>query len=161
MYSQKKILDIDYCDMLVDLFHEQYHKTFRLDWKTERSGLLTDRKQRLYLIDVDTDLHKKLSSKITDSGYLIELFVVQYEVGEGVDWHTDFEYHEKQPPYKNERKINFSVPLTNDHSGGILEVDNESVDTEIGVCTYFDVKTNHRVTRVTEGTRYTLIGWIY
>jgi hypothetical protein len=161
--SQKQLLSKNECDELIDLFYERYSSTFRLDWEKERGDLHTDRKQRLYLFEKSDILYKTLSDKIlgNQDGYLIEIFIAQYNVGEGVDWHTDYPYYEKQPPLHNKRRINFSILLTDDYKGGILEVDNERVSTPVGVITFFDVTSNHRVTRVTNGTRYSLIGWIY
>lgn len=161
--SQKELLSPKECEDLIDVFNHRIEYTFRLDWKIERDNLPTDRKQRLYNIEQSDILHKHLSNKIlgNQDGYLIELFIARYNVGEGVDWHTDFEYYEKQPPYRNKRRINFSILLTNDFKGGILEIDSESLSTPVGTITYFDRALNHRVTRVTDGTRYSLIGWIY
>ena len=161
--SQKELLSHSECEELIRLFNDRINSTFRLDWDTERSNLPTDRKQRLYLFEKSDILYKQLSNKILgdQDGYLIELFIARYNVSEGVDWHTDFEYYEKQPPYKNKRRINFSIVLTNDFKGGILEINSESVSTPVGTITYFDASINHRVTRVTDGTRYSLIGWIY
>ena len=164
MYPQVKLLNDDDCNDLINLFHERHEKTFRLDWKSERGGRPTDRKQRLYLFEKHDTIYQSLREKLLSDypdGYLIEIFIAKYEEGEGVDWHTDFEYYEKSPPLKNKRRYNFSILLTNDFEGGILEVDNESVDTPIGVATFFDTSLDHRVTRVTKGARYSLIGWIY
>lgn len=161
--SQKELLTPNECAELVQLFNDRISSTFRLDWEVERDDLYTDRKQRLYLFEESDILFTQLSDKIIgdQDGYLIELFIARYNVGEGVDWHTDFPCYEKQPPCLNRRRINFSIVLTDDFEGGILEVENEKVSTPVGTITYFDAKTNHRVTRVTSGTRYSLIGWIY
>jgi hypothetical protein len=164
MVSQVKLLSDQDCNDLINLFHERHSDTFRLDWKTERDNLDTDRRQRLYLFPRSDKLYQSLCDKIlrySPEGYIIEIFIAQYVKGEGVDWHTDFPFYEKQPPYDNKRHNNFSILLTNDFEGGILEIDNESVDTPVGVATFFDTSFDHRVTRVTSGTRYSLIGWIY
>lgn len=164
MYTQTKVLSSEDCNDLISLFQERHGDTFRLDWLTERGELHTDRKQRLYLFPRSDIMYQSLCEKILahyPDGYVIEIFIAQYTVGEGVDWHTDFPYYEKRPPYENKRQINFSILLTNDFEGGMLQVNDETVDTPIGVATFFDVKTDHRVTRVTSGIRYSLIGWVY
>lgn len=175
-YTQKPILDPIECDELISLYHKRHDDTFRLDWKVERNNLYTDRKQRLYLFGQYDILHRTLTEKILSHHsqvcneleieqialpYVKEIFIAEYNVGEGVDWHTDFEYHEKQPPFVNKRRYNFSILLNSSYECGILEVNKESVNTPIGVATFFDVNTDHRVTRVTDGTRYSLIGWVY
>lgn len=164
MHTQVKLLSDKDCNDLINLFQERHDETFRLDWLTERGDLHTDRKQRLYLFPRSDKLYKSLCDKVLahyPDGYVIEIFIAQYLEGEGVDWHTDYPFYEKRPPYENKRRYNFSVLLTNDFKGGILEVNNESVETPVGVATFFDTTFDHRVTRVTEGTRYSLIGWIY
>lgn len=119
----------------------------------------------MYLFPENDKIMKPFSDRILEKfekgSYLKDVFIAEYNVGEGVDWHTDFPYFEKEPPYKNERRINFSILLNNSFEGGILEVNDKTLNTPVGTVTFFDVNFNHRVTRVTKGTRYSLIGWVY
>lgn len=153
------------CSEFLYEYQRRYDATFRLDWEVERTIFHTDRKQRLYLFPENDKIMKPFSDRILEKfekgSYLKDVFIAEYNVGEGVDWHTDFPYFEKEPPYKNERRINFSILLNNSFEGGILEVNDKTLNTPVGTVTFFDVNFNHRVTRVTKGTRYSLIGWVY
>lgn len=163
---EKRILRPVECRDIIGIFLDRYASTFRLDWEKEFGDLYkADRKQTLYQFQEGDPIKIGISSLILNDFsrdcYIKEMFIARYEVGEGVGTHRDFMYYEKESPYRNKRFINFSIPLNSSFEGGILLVNGEEVTPQIGVATFFDVNAEHEVTRVTEGTRFSLIGWIY
>ena len=72
--------------------------------------------------------------------------------------------------YKRQvRKLSYTFQLSDpsDYEGGVLEFQNPMNTNEIhvvekkqGLMTIFDSRVPHRVTEVTSGTRYSLVGWV-
>ena len=67
------------------------------------------------------------------------------------------------------RKLSYTFQLSDpsEYEGGVLEFQNPMNTNEIqviekkqGLLTVFDSRVPHRVTEVTSGTRYSLVGWI-
>ena len=87
----------------------------------------------------------------------------KYKVGGHYDWHTD-----SGPNLPEHRKLSFVLGLTDpsEYKGGVLEL-NLSGDSknahklkiEKGHLVVFPSYIPHRVTKVTEGERLTLVGW--
>lgn len=168
MYTQRSIFTVDQCNEFLDLYKASYDQSFRLDWDHEarhqRLIYVLDEANRAIVTDSLLQHHSTVCSDLDihlPDPYLLEIFVSKYEVGEGVGWHKDKPTHEYDPPYYNERVYNFSVCLNDNYTGGSLEVDESIVDTSVGTCTMFPVSAKHRVQPVTDGTRYSLIGWVY
>ena len=109
----------------------------------------------------------------------------QYDVGEFYAWHNDAgischykpvsvgNHHEgRAQDYLNEnlelvRKLSFVVQLSNhdDYEGGNLQLlaeDGKSyfAPRKRGTIIVFDSRTQHRVLKVTKGTRKSLVGWV-
>lgn len=87
----------------------------------------------------------------------------KYDVGERYDWHIDMIWDEP-----DSRKISFSLLLNDDFEGGDLEFEIGSPGTEERITTvkmrkgdivFFPSYLWHRVTPVTKGERYSLVGW--
>lgn len=90
----------------------------------------------------------------------------RYDVGQYYNWHVD------QNISTNEeicRKISFSILLNDDFEGGDLEIEcfdpshserSPKVPLSKGDIVFFPSYTWHRVTPVTKGIRYSLVGWI-
>mgnify|MGYP001158328659 CR=1 FL=1 len=91
------------------------------------------------------------------------------------DWHAD----QRSIPYSSNdvskelagkiRKISFSIILNTDYTGGNFEFEvgapheknrTEVLTPKLGCAIVFPSFMFHRVTPVTEGTRYSLVGWI-
>ena len=86
-----------------------------------------------------------------------------YNEGEGQTWHVD-----AKPVLGDEdvRKISFTVQLSgyDDYEGGNVEFIDESggryfIPRKRGTVALFDSRTQHRVHKVTKGTRKSLVGW--
>ena len=91
------------------------------------------------------------------------------------DWHADQRSLPYAPNDVSEvlrgkiRKISFSIILNTDYMGGNFEFEvgapheknrNEVLTPKLGCAIVFPSFMFHRVTPVTEGTRYSLVGWI-
>lgn len=87
--------------------------------------------------------------------------ILRYEVGgHFVRWHTDAGFDRQE-----QRRISVSVELSEpgDHEGGVLEVVADTVGRPRtmprGGAHFFPSRALHRVTPVTRGTRWSLVGW--
>jgi PKHD-type hydroxylase len=83
------------------------------------------------------------------------LRVAKYTPGLSHDWHVDYTPDDTS-------KLAFSCALNHQYTGGdlqILEAGRISKP-EIGDATWFPAFQGHRVTPVTSGVRYVLLGWI-
>ena len=87
-----------------------------------------------------------------------------YNEGDGQTWHVD------SKPLDNEeeqvRKISFTVQLSdvNDYEGGNVQLLDEGgrkyyLPRQRGLVALFDSRTQHRVEKITKGTRKSLVGW--
>ena len=86
-----------------------------------------------------------------------------YNEGDGQTWH-----HDAKPVEDNEdvRKISFTIQLSDvdEYEGGNVQFLDESgrkyyMPRKRGVVALFDSRTQHRVEKVTKGTRKALVGW--
>jgi len=80
--------------------------------------------------------------------------------GDHYVWHTDL------IPGDAVRKLSFTIQLSDpsEYDGGDLEFSPGTTDPNIrkqGMMTIFPSYATHRVTPVTRGTRYAIVGWIY
>ena len=114
----------------------------------------------------------------------------RYEEGEYYNWHNDsgisihfkpefnvvggasinnedahLDYLNKQTEYV--RKLSFTLQLSDpdDYEGGNVELINEANENYIaprqrGTIILFDSRTQHRVNKVTKGTRRSIVGWV-
>jgi len=79
----------------------------------------------------------------------------------GYSWHADTGRH------CGERACTISISLNNEYMGGSFRimVDNEEVSytQNVGDCLMFpsNFMFPHQVNKITSGTRYALIGWVY
>ena len=90
-----------------------------------------------------------------------ELNFIRYTDGEFFDWHLDM-----SPNGSMRRKLSFSIQLTPDaeYDGGDLEFFPEvrlPSARKVGSVIVFPPFVPHRVTPVSRGTRYALVGWLY
>ena len=98
------------------------------------------------------------------AGFFDPLQVSRYDSGSGgFDWHTDRgTFINGRPP----RKLTVIVQLTDPgaYEGGEVELltgrDPLRLDRSLGATHVFPSFVLHRVTRVTKGTRYSIVGWV-
>ena len=92
-----------------------------------------------------------------------QISINKYDVGGKFDWHMDI------TETISTRKLSFTVQLSDpkDYKGGDLEFfDGEETKTnpevrKKGTLIVFPSYTWHRITPITEGTRYSLVGWVH
>jgi len=84
---------------------------------------------------------------------------------DGIGSHNDV-YHEPDNKFRhgNTRKLSMSIILNSDFEGGDFEIrdlddENKVPKLQEGSVIVFPSFINHRVTPVTEGTRYSLVSW--
>lgn len=92
----------------------------------------------------------------------------KYEVGGHYNWHRDTNVDISKTGGKT-RKLSITVTLNDDYEGGELMIDSEDhywnknprkVRSSLGSVAVFPSDTYHRVTKVTKGTRYSLVVWV-
>ena len=86
-----------------------------------------------------------------------------YNEGEGQTWHNDAGIVDGPG---NIRKLSFTIQLSDydEYEGGNVELQDETdgryfLPRERGLVAVFDSRTQHRVHKVTKGTRKSLVGW--
>ncbi len=110
------------------------------------------------------DLHERTLRFLADvndecwglalDGWHQPLRVARYLPGYRHDWHTDHTDADAS-------KLAFSMPLNDGYQGGELQIlEAEPIDQKIGQAVVFPAFQGHRVTHVTAGARYTLLGWL-
>ena len=87
-----------------------------------------------------------------------------YNEGDSQTWHND-----SKPLLEGEdsiRKLSFTVQLSdvNDYEGGNVQFLDENgrnyfMTRQRGTVSIFDSRTQHRVQKITKGTRKSLVGW--
>lgn len=81
------------------------------------------------------------------------LRIARYQPGYSHDWHLDYAPNDSS-------KIAFSVPLSGGFKGGEFQMlDIGTVPLGIGQAVVFPAFEAHRVTEVTKGERWVLLGW--
>jgi PKHD-type hydroxylase len=102
-----------------------------------------------------------------DLVYFPNMQFTSYSVGDYYDWHMDLIPGGKNQPFT--RKLSLSVVLSDplEYEGGELEVNRYADDScEIalkpkqGTVVFFPSFIQHRVTKVTKGSRYSLVIWV-
>jgi PKHD-type hydroxylase len=117
-------------------------------WIYERlAGVVTSMNEQFFRFDLD--------------GFFQGFQFTKYSApGQHYDWHVD------RGPNHGVRKLSISLQLSDpaDYEGGELEIklgkDEQSIERTRGMITLFPSFMLHRVTPVTEGTRYSLVAWV-
>ena len=88
----------------------------------------------------------------------------KYNEGDSQTWHVDAKPIERDD--EDVRKLSFTVQLSdvNDYEGGNIQFMDEAgrkyfAPRQRGMVIVFDARAPHRVTKVTKGTRKSLVGW--
>ena len=92
------------------------------------------------------------------SGFCEGLQVSKYNLGDHYDWHMDIGKN-----ILSQRKLSIVAQLSNpaDYEGGELEFFKEGdAPKEQGTLILFPSYMQHRVRKITKGTRYSLVAWI-
>ena len=102
---------------------------------------------------------KELNQKGFEINFSEQLQFTEYKTGQFYNWHTDNGLHIK-------RYCSIVIQLNKEYVGGNLEILDENLEKKIvmepGIGNMFIFLSNlkHRVTEVTNGTRYSLVSWL-
>lgn len=94
----------------------------------------------------------------TDKRILKEI-ITKYEVNDFCKAHRD-----NQWPLIKEgwvARYVWITPLNDDYEGGELYVDSEVVKQEVGKTIRFNCRIPHAISKITKGTRYSLVSWVF
>lgn len=107
---------------------------------------------------INTILNKFIQIPGFDVDTIDNLQFTKYDVGQYYEWHSD--------TFPNNIKFNRAysvvIQLSDNYEGGLLQYKQKEIKTftkGIGNLFIFPSTTNHRVTPVTRGVRYSLVGW--
>tara|TARA_R100000030_G_scaffold35129_1_gene26208 strand:+ start:61 stop:525 length:465 start_codon:yes stop_codon:yes gene_type:complete len=104
----------------------------------------------------DTHIHNQINALLGCEQSSIH--VMEY----GVDQHFQSWHQDNSGKANDRRKVSMSLLLNNNFQGGQLEFETQSANlTNVGDYVIFDSMIRHRVTKVTQGTRKTLVCWGY
>ncbi|MGE0650790.1 MAG: prolyl hydroxylase family protein [Alphaproteobacteria bacterium] len=95
-----------------------------------------------------------------DLSYIMNFQFTEYCKGGHYDFHVD----ELLAGGTEQRKLSFAIPLNDRYEGGSFMIQHgrapEVVDVQPGQMVLFPSFLMHRVTPVTRGVRYSLVGWV-
>lgn len=138
------------------------------------NGTRNVRKNKMTVIEPTNDnewIYRRISKFACDmnekhfhfelDGKLQLIQLALYEEGSFYDWHVDV-----GPSHETScRKLSVSVQMSHGYKGGelqfgLIDEDALTAKTDIGSATIFPSIMRHRVAQVTEGKRYSLVGWV-
>jgi predicted 2-oxoglutarate/Fe(II)-dependent dioxygenase YbiX len=163
MHIQREMMSSRQCEELIDTVEQIDAWT---DFKVAPDQVGNGVHQGLYdLRDACfLELHESVMMFLTDvneetwrfvlDGWQQPLRIAKYTPGYRHDWHTDYTGDDAS-------KLAFSMPLNADYSGGELQIlEAERITQRPGQAVVFPAFQGHRVTEVTAGVRYVLLGWL-
>lgn len=143
---QSKLFTQEECEMIISLNHE--HKGYS-------QILRDDRDYEEWLIDYSKFnfllKNLKLEFKIKS---LPDGRIIRYKVGNYFVLHKD-RYSDHPDRYKT-----LIIQLSDNYGGGVLEINNKTVNKSIGNSIIFDSNDYHSVSAITQGVRYSLVFWL-
>ena len=154
-----------WCAALVDAWDDENQETGVIFSGDE---LIEDDRRSSHICWLEFDDHpdvvRRLFNAITTAntehfhfdlvGFRDRLQLSRYRIGDYYNWHCDAGGKEK------DRQLSFSVQLNDDYAGGDLEIGGHVMPRRKGCLTVFPSDLKHRVTEVTDGERFSLVGWI-
>tara|TARA_B100000809_G_C15113428_1_gene521500 strand:+ start:858 stop:1463 length:606 start_codon:yes stop_codon:yes gene_type:complete len=160
----------------------------KLDDKTELGGTVNNnseaRKSEVFLWDIWktdlTDFQKVIIYKLKeiyieenkkyrfDLDYSsINVQYTKYQKGDFYSWHADDDFTSTYKKHQNVRKLSITIALNvGSYKGGDLQLvlnnqkDPRTMRLEFGDVLIFPSFTQHQVTPVTKGIRYSLVSWV-
>lgn len=138
-----------------DSFHRRGSKSANVT-ASFTTCLLTDLNHPIYEI-LDPIWKSHAETHGYDISYIEYYEIKEYQTGDGFGEHLDTH---GSPNMKEERKLNLTIQLSESASyeGGDLYIKDHCATRNIGSGIFFPPYVLHKVTEVTSGTRYCLIG---
>lgn len=97
----------------------------------------------------------------------INVQYTKYQKGDFYSWHTDDDFNATHKKYQNVRKLSITVALNmGSYEGGDLQMilnhqkDPRTMRLEFGDVLLFPSFTQHQITPITKGIRYSLVSWV-
>jgi predicted 2-oxoglutarate/Fe(II)-dependent dioxygenase YbiX len=87
--------------------------------------------------------------------------VVKYGVGDFCSEHIDTAWPEIHPNYRAHTTWITPLSASDDYEGGELYIEDELTEQLVGVPIKFLRTTLHEITKITKGTRYSLVAWVF
>lgn len=165
--TQRDFLSFDECKSIIE--HASYSLTLEPGLVKDNQLIEKVRKSKIAFYDYSTEftwlferLGEFISENIKIKGYTIEvkpnLQFTKYNTGEYYGWHQD----DGTEGPTADRYCSIVIQLSDNYKGGELqykENGNKTFSPGIGSLFIFPSYYSHRVTEVTEGERYSLVGW--
>lgn len=172
------MFDRQYCEELIQRYSGNLQKGITVgegdapqEGRSSNVCFVYDEDVKLAVASLASRVNRDIYGFDIDTSFF-EMQFTEYKGEENgkYDWHIDTYYDDdryrmRMPVY--DRKISISIPLSDPstYQGGNFEaIGAESVDPNVlkqqGTAITFPSFLGHRVTEVTQGTRYSLVAWI-
>ena len=135
-------------------------------WDIWKIDLLDLQKVIIYkLKEIFIEENKKYKFDLDYSS--INVQYTKYQKGDFYSWHTDDDFNATHKKYQNVRKLSITVALNmGSYEGGDLQMilnhqkDPRTMRLEFGDVLLFPSFTQHQITPITKGIRYSLVSWV-
>jgi PKHD-type hydroxylase len=151
------------CNEIIQIGQNGLENSIVLDgenWRKSQTSWIAPSKEHEWIYKKVSAVSKVVNEKFFQFdlyGFAEDLQFAKYPVEGRYDSHIDCIYHGRI------RKLSISVQLSEGYSGGDLMINygkELAMPRTQGALTAFPSTTLHSVTPVTEGVRYSLVGWI-
>ena len=135
-------------------------------WDIWKLDLIDIQKVIIYkLKEIFIEENKKYKFDLDYSS--INVQYTKYQKGDFYSWHTDDDFNATHKKYQNVRKLSITVALNmGSYEGGDLQMilnhqkDPRTMRLEFGDVLVFPSFTQHQITPITKGIRYSLVSWV-
>ena len=135
-------------------------------WDIWKLDLIDIQKVIIYKIkEIFIEENKKYKFDLDYSS--INVQYTKYQKGDFYSWHTDDDFNATHKKYQNVRKLSITVALNmGSYEGGDLQMilnhqkDPRTMRLEFGDVLVFPSFTQHQITPITKGIRYSLVSWV-
>lgn len=156
----KHFLEDNTCDQLIAKYDTNFKLVNQIDNNTDLIRLVNI---KIINIDEITGLKNQILSANFEH-YKFNIDILRFDCFFG-KYETGMHYkrlHMDCIPGNSQRKLSFSLILTNDFEGGAFELLNNSyIEQKKGKLLVFPSFLPHAITPVVSGIRYVVFGWVY
>ena len=171
-------LDKEFCDKLISIPDNKW-TVAKVEDDTDASEVVDDvlRQSEVFwtndkwVIDAILpfmEVANELSGLMYQIDRVEDIQITKYEAGSFYDFHVDgYANHNYKDSNGRVRKLSMTIQLNDDYEGGEFQicyskkgnVEIETLDKTRGTVVVFPSDLEHRVKKVTKGTRYSLVAW--
>lgn len=135
-------------------------------WDIWKIDLIDLQKVIIYkLKEIFIEENKKFQFDLDYSS--INVQYTKYQKGDFYTWHTDDDFNATHKKHQNVRKLSITAALNvGSYEGGDLQIilnyqkEPRTMRLEFGDALVFPSFTQHQITPITEGIRYSLVSWV-